>query len=763
MVSFDTTATAQEDVAIAEVAPNTNQNANLLQVSNRIGPAAREHSLVNFVLPPKPRGSDRIDRLTLVLTYKQSAFTPAGRTYRTSRVSRLWTEGSATWNTYSGSGATWSAAGGDKDTDIGSLFLAGAYGSSFAWDITALNLDWNKRGSILLVDQDESGTGTSKRFFDTEGAAGTTAWKPHIVITAIDDSPKSITDIQVQPDVSLSESSYTYRQRALLTWSDSDEDDFKRYRIRVGKNRSLPANHTHLAFINSRGSTIYLDTTLYSDGTTIYYSMHPEDQRNGSTSTFLGATYTNVSNVVSWTKPNAIIGSTNFGSSASTLDNFETRVRTTTMADAKKAKIVWGDGGTSFSETLTSAGGYFFARHRYTKATAGYTIRAQIEDVNGFRSAPDSYGTSVTISNLGPVAKIVASPSRQRTASTFSFGNAFVSVAGDWSGMFLFPASSTSASLSNGVATSFRFKTGTSTSAYQIALLRPESGNWRIIYAQSVSAATVLSEVRRNVNWKIEKGDIPAINATSGAATVDQDTTRNGYFFSMSSSVSVNQIIPRWRASQNANTVKIRLSYALTNPVHFSAKDSFARGSNRVVNRFRWDTDYNGTFGSNFETGASTSFYYAWTAATTQFIAVRAVDDSHASSIDIAGVVIETESTFRIPDDIRDVVTHISDNRGRAYTMSPVVLRDYGVFDIGPLEPVIVQVHGTARTESSTVTGELIDVARISAAFQQRKRVYIVPPWSTSTAVQGYILNAPTIRRATDPTAKEWTASIGTV
>src|SRR3990167_9181764 len=111
------------------------------------------------------------------------------------------------------------------------------------------------------------------------------------------------------------------------------------------------------------------------------------------------------------------------------------------------------------------------------------------------------------------------------------------------------------------------------------------------------------------------------------------------------------------------------ISYALTNPMHFSAKDSFARSSNRFINRFRWDTDYNGTFGSNYDTGATTSVYYAWTTATTQFVAVRAVDNSHASSIDVAGVVVQTESTFRIPNDLRDGVnSQIRDARSRAYT-----------------------------------------------------------------------------------------------
>src|SRR3990167_11376482 len=239
---------------------------------------------------------------------------------------------------------------------------------------------------------------------------------PHITVRFDDDAPTAITDMTVTPDISLSEASYTFRQRALLKWAASEADDFSRYRIRFGVNRSLAANHTHKAFVSSRASNSFLDTTLYTGSSTIYYSVYVEDTRNKSAST-----NANVSNIVSWQKPDAIVGSVSIGSSASTLQEIETRVRTTTMANGKKVKVVWGDNAYTFSENLTSAGGYFYARHRYTKATSGYTIRAQVEDINGFRSAPDSYGTSVTISNLGPVAKIVASPSRQRTAGTFSF------------------------------------------------------------------------------------------------------------------------------------------------------------------------------------------------------------------------------------------------------------------------------------------------------------------------------------------------------
>src|SRR5207247_11115600 len=108
---------------------------------------------------------------------------------------------------------------------------------------------------------------------------------------------------------------------------------------------------------------------------------------------------------------------------------------------------------------------------------------------------------------------------------------------------------------------------------------------------------------------------------------------------------------------------KVSVSYALTNSVSLSAKDSFARGSNRSINRFRWAPNYAGDFGAayatggSYTTGATSSFYWAWTTATTQVVAVRAAADTNASSIDVAGVVIETESTFRIPDNIYGAVT----------------------------------------------------------------------------------------------------------
>jgi len=89
----------------------------------------------------------------------------------------------------------------------------------------------------------------------------------------------------------------------------------------------------------------------------------------------------------------------------------------------------------------------------------------------------------------------------------------------------------------------------------------------------------------------------------------------------------------------------------------------------------------------------------------------------------------------------------------------PVIGRDYGVFDFGSIEPRTITVRGHATTQSST-TNALIDIDRISAAFQQRKRIYILPGESAATYVQGYIVESPLVEDASDPAAKDWTLTI---
>ena len=774
MVSFDTTATAQEDVTISEGFPNTNFNGSNLLVANLN--LLRQRALINFVLPLDPGGIDSIDRLRNVLTFRRFTAVFGGRSHLVSTVARPWTEGSATWNVFAGTGATWSQAGGDLEKDVTSLYFNGTYGSSFAFDITSMGLNWGDRGSIIVYDSGAGSTDIIRNFFDTE-SVGTVAWRPHIVVTATDNPPAAITDLIIEPDLTLSESSYTYRQRALLKWRASDEGDFKRYRIRFGKNRSLAANMTHLVFLNSRGTTSYLDTTIYSDGTTIYYAIYPEDKRNGSTSTALGATYCNVSNIVSWVKPQALIGRVSPSSSASTLDSVEVNVRQTNdtgigtaMGSFKRAKIVWADGGTSYTETLTSAGGYAYARHRYTKATSGYTVRALVEDYNGFRSGLDSYATTITIANPGPVAKIVVSPSKAFTASTFSFGRTLstgISThAGTPAGQSIFafgayPCQTDGVGLSVAIATG---ATVTSTKATFLQL-RDEGAWWRIANLYAFSTSTASSKIRRDINWLVRSGDVVAIQARSAQrmiALIAGNPDDFAITSSDSSTVAVGQRFGKWRVGASSFDPRFGVSYSLTNPVHFSAKDSFARASNRFINRFRWDVGFNGAFSTDYNSGATTSFYYAWTNAQNAFVAVRAVDDSHASSVDYAGVVVETESTFRVPDDLRDGIKSISDNRSRAALTSPVIGVDYGIMDFGSIEPVSIDVSGESYTLATT-TNDWIDIARVSAVFQQRKRVILVPPWSTSTTVSGYVLDPPIIRDANNPMIKKWKARIQVV
>src|SRR3990167_5153329 len=405
MATFDTPATAQEYVNIDEVQPNTNLDTLDVWVTGGLtGNATR--GLVNFKVPEKPTGVNRIDRMLCVLVLHESLGGAVNRFHNVYKISQIWTEASATWNNSTG-GVAWQTAGGDKSVLLTSRPVAISYGERDAYDVTSMGLDWGGHGSVLIQDSGE--TGGAERgaaYFDTE-SVGTVAWMPHVVITATDDPPASLQGVTVSPDVSLSESSYTYRQRAIISWTESDENDFKRYRIRKGVNRSQASDHTHLAFVRSRASTTYLDPTLYTDGSTIYYAIYPEDTRNGSTSTFLGATYTNVSNIVSWTKPAALIGRVSPSSSASVLDSVEVNVRQTNdsvgigsaMGSFKRAKIIWADKSYSVTGNLTSAGGYAYARHRYTAASATLTVRALVEDLKGFRSGLDSYATTIAITS----------------------------------------------------------------------------------------------------------------------------------------------------------------------------------------------------------------------------------------------------------------------------------------------------------------------------------------------------------------------------
>src|SRR3990167_2022875 len=337
MVSFDTTATAQDDSYMDQQRKISNYNFDNIRTS--ASATAGEHAIMNFVVPPKPIGADGIKRVLLTLTQRMTigVSDPSLGNMNAWTFDRNWVETQVTWNVWS-TGNNWGISGGDIKDNVGNLYVTSNAGSSFTWDITDSGLDWDGHIGIILADTKSTTWTGSNRFGWVWYALETTAtvgMMPHITIRATDNPPIAITDLHVEPDRSLSESSYTFRQRAVLKWSASDEDDFKRYRIRVGKNRSLAANLTHLAFVSSRGTTSYLDTTLYSDGTTIYYAIYPEDQRNGSTSTALGATYTNVSNIVSWQKPQVSnLAADDF--TPDVLQKVTTTVRAATMTNAKQ-------------------------------------------------------------------------------------------------------------------------------------------------------------------------------------------------------------------------------------------------------------------------------------------------------------------------------------------------------------------------------------------------------------------------------------------
>ena len=176
--------------------------------------------------------------------------------------------------------------------------------------------------------------------------------------------------------------------------------------------------------------------------------------------------------------------------------------------------------------------------------------------------------------------------------------------------------------------------------------------------------------------------------------------------------------------------------------------------------------NYAGNFsaGATYTTGATTSFYWAWTTATTQFMAARAVDNSHASSTDTIGVVVETESTFRFPDDLRDGVNaSIQDSRERQYTLMPTLSKDYGTLDLGSIGPRTIKISGAAYTLSST-TSNFIDIERIYATFQQKKKCYLQLPFQTaSSAIVGYVVEPPITYSTDDPAAAKWNLTVAVV
>src|SRR3990167_5293349 len=761
MGTYETTASAASDSYLDMSAKNTNFDASangLVVYAVSTGSTVRK-PILSGLLPQKPLGADDVIAIFCTLTYRKRAGPSWGtRTLSGYKITVPWSEASTTWNKYA-TGASWTHAGGDYGVRLGtSDAITGSYGASYTIDITTAGYDWGSRANVLLFDSDLfSSSDVGANFFAMDGGAGvspsTYAYLPHFTMQFFDNPPTAINDLRAEPDISLSEASYTFRQHATLKWTASDANDFFRYRIRYGINRSLAANHTQKAFVNSRGSTSYLDATDYTNGSTVYYSIYVEDQRNQSAST-----NANVSNILSWKKPRLVSFTLSPGSPVDVLAQVTCSAIPSDTTNETKALVYWGDGSKSISETFNSGGTAIQAYHRFTKATAASVVRVQIEDLNGFRSNFGGQSLGRTIVSPGPIARIVASPSRQRTAGTFSFG--FGPSSGDrLDANYMFIDIETTA-LRDGVATRYRMRASFAAGDFYAQLWRLEGAEYRCIYSDLFTASSTAGNTARTINWNVRRGDFVGIQSVAGSSLNITGGHSSLLIQILSTAMVQGTRFPRYRLSANPNA-GFRADYVYTNPVHFSAKDSFARGSNRFINRFRWDTDYNGTFGADFNTGATTSFYYAWTTATTQFVAVRAVDNTHASSIDIAGVVIETEATFRFPDDLRDGVNaQIRDSRSRAYTQSYALSKDYGTLDLGALGPRSLALSGTAYSKATSSTS-YIDIDRVLGVFQQRKRCYVhLPGKSTSSAVQGYVVDAPNIYSTDDPDAAGWDLTI---
>ena len=765
MAVYDTTATVQGDAWIRQATPNTSRSTSLTLVLMQ-SDSDKQRILAHVRMPSKPLGADRISGTNFVVCYAGGNVSATG--YRVWSIANVpWTSASVTYNGFAGSGTTWATAGGNVDTPGGRTNVAGGTSrqSTYSWDTTALNLDWSERIG-LMVRFDGGATFAQTNWLSIDSSTSTTALLPHIVVTYEDDAPTA-SHITLTPDTSLSESSFLYKQSALVTWTESDATDFNRYSVRSSQGINPPS--TNRVYITSRSSTTWIDPTVFGGtgtGTTVYYQVVTEDQRN------TGATNGGASGVVSLRKPTALIGRVSPSSSASVLEVVEVNIRTVPTADmttglVNRAKVYWGDGSHTFTEEKTNAGGYLVARHRYSKATT-VTIRSQVETIYGFRSLAETYATGYTISSPGPVAKIVASPSMQRTGGTFSFGGGPTSQAGHTTGRILVHIGTVADS--DGVVTRFRTRATTLGNGIIAAQLwRLEGDRYRCIYSDSFTLATANTNLGRDVNWAARKGDYVGVHAlAAGPSITSQGGVSNPVVFAtVATSLSVGSSIPRWRWSTTTIGVSARAFTCYTNPVHFSAKASFARGSNKFINRFRWAPDYAGDFGAayatggSYTTGATSSFYWAWTTATTQFVAVRAVDNSHASSIDIAGVVVETESTFRFPNDLRDGVnSQIRDARSRAYTHSYALSKDGGSLDLGSLGPRSLMISGTAYSKSTSAS-TYIDIERIGSVFQQRKRCYVqLPGKSASSALQGYVVDAPNVYSTDDPDAAGWDLTV---
>src|SRR3990167_2487608 len=220
MVSFDTTATCAEDAFMQSANP-TESRGTAIFVAVQSYSAGDTRAIIGFRVPSKPIGTDRLTKVQLVLTHRGYVANAASRSYLAYDLrGRLWTStipgGEYVDWTYYDSGLAWTTPGGDLNNQVARSQVTDTTDSSYAWDFSldAYGLDWNKRGSVIIIDANEGdATQRLKGFYSLESSVATAAWKPHIVVSAEDDPPAGIKDLTASADTSLSEATYTFRQR----------------------------------------------------------------------------------------------------------------------------------------------------------------------------------------------------------------------------------------------------------------------------------------------------------------------------------------------------------------------------------------------------------------------------------------------------------------------------------------------------------------------------------------------------------------------
>jgi hypothetical protein len=100
---------------------------------------------------------------------------PAGRIYWAYRVSQLWIESSATWNTYDGTNL-WTTPGSDYTITGGaSAVVPSSNYTWMTWDVTDIVKEWIKDGQpnngFVIRDGDETGSTIFQSFFSTSEAS----------------------------------------------------------------------------------------------------------------------------------------------------------------------------------------------------------------------------------------------------------------------------------------------------------------------------------------------------------------------------------------------------------------------------------------------------------------------------------------------------------------------------------------------------------------------------------------------------------------